>query len=80
MDARLTRQRKVQLAATVVWLIATLAYGWWYVRSQLGLPGLEGYEAQWQAQAWFFALIRGPVALAVLALLLLLEQGALHEK
>lgn len=69
----MSKLRKIQLATVLVWLLMVGVYGWWYVTSQLALPGLEGYETWWEAQTCFFLLTRVPPAVVVLALLLWVE-------
>ena len=70
---KLGTRRKAQLVTAAAWLILTPAWGWWYVRCQLALPGLVGYEKSWEMQVWFFVLTRLPVSVVALALLLWLE-------
>jgi hypothetical protein len=70
----MSKLRKVQLATVLAWLFVLGVSGWLYVTSQLALPGLEGYETWWTAQAWFFLLTRGPPAVVGLAILLSFER------
>ena len=72
----MSKRRKVQFATLLTWVVATALYGWWYVQSQLALPGLEGYETWRTAQVWFFALTRLPFCIILLVFLLWWEQRA----
>lgn len=59
--------RKAAAMTLVAWLIGSAGYAFFYVRSQLGLQGLEGYEKEWDWQLLFFTIFRLPFLLIGLA-------------
>jgi hypothetical protein len=57
----------------MVWSLVTAIYAYFYVTSILASPNLEGYEAEWDWQLLFFAIVRLPWLLLVLALVIYFE-------
>ena len=74
-DKRLMTSSKYPILITVlIWAVCVAAYAFYYVKSHLTLPALEGYEAAWSWQLLFFGLTRLPWLLAGLAGVVLLER------
>lgn len=65
--------KKVASRTVAVWLGGTGLYAFYYVQSRLKLPGLVGYEAEWDWQLLFFGLVRLPWLLLVLAVVVWVE-------
>lgn len=65
--------KKVVAMTLVAWLIGTAGYAYYYVHSRLNLPGLVGYETDWDWQLLFFGLVRLPLLLIGLATVIWLE-------
>ena len=69
----MSARKKVVGLTILVWCLATAIYAYFYVTSILATPNLEGYEAEWDWQLLFFAMVRLPWLLLFLALLIYFE-------
>lgn len=67
------------VVTALIWAGCVAAYAFYYVKSRLALPDLEGYEAEWSWQLLFFGLTRLPWLVAVLAGVVLLEHRLLKS-
>jgi hypothetical protein len=73
-------QMRASIVTLAVWLAVTGGSAWWYVRSRLALPDLEGYEKHWDWQLMFFGLTRLPLFIVVLLIALWLERRYLANQ
>jgi hypothetical protein len=62
------------------WLGLVCAYAAYYVHAHTGLPGAEGYEAQWDWQLFFFALVRMPLLVLLLVAVLFVQWRLLARR
>lgn len=66
-------RKKIISFTVLVWCLITLIYAYLYVTTVLSFPDLEGYEAEWDWQLMFFAIVRLPWMLIALALIIWAE-------
>lgn len=69
----LSTLRRVVVLTTSFWAVGTVTYAAFYVKARLSLPGLEGYERDWDWQLLFFTLTRVPWLLLALAVVIFVE-------
>ena len=63
----------------LVWALVTVVYAYLYVTNVLSLTGLQGYEAEWDWQLFFFGIVRLPWLILALAVILGLEIRFLNK-
>ena len=68
-----------KLSIIGLWALLVMAYGVYFVQSQLLLPNLEGYEKEWKFQLFSFAITRVPF-LVILLVLVFFLQGSFRKK
>jgi len=61
------------IITTLIWAGCAGGYAFYYIKSRLALPGLEGYEAEWTWQLLFFGITRLPWFLIALAGVIFIE-------
>ena len=66
----MTNRKKVIALTILAWCVITVIYAYIYVSTVLNLPNLQGYEAEWDWQLMFFAIVRLPWLLLALALII----------
>ena len=69
----MSNRKKVIGLTILVWCLITAIYAYLYVTTVLSYPDLQGYEAEWDWQLMFFAIVRLPWLLLALALIILGE-------
>ena len=76
----MTNRNKIICKTVLIWALVTIAYAYLYVKNVLSLTGLQGYEAEWDWQLLFFAIVRLPWLVLVLAVILGLEITFIKNK
>jgi len=66
----MSNRKKVIGLTILAWCLITAIYAYLYVTTVLSFPGLQGYEAEWDWQLMFFAIVRLPWLLLALALII----------
>lgn len=66
----MSNRKKVIGLTILTWCLITAIYAYLYVTTVLSYPDLQGYEAEWDWQLMFFAIVRLPWLLLALALII----------
>ncbi|HQO16465.1 MAG TPA: hypothetical protein PLG02_05845 [Methylotenera sp.] len=66
----MSNRKKVIGLTILAWCLITAIYAYLYVTTVLSYPDLQGYEAEWDWQLMFFAIVRLPWLLLALALII----------
>jgi hypothetical protein len=71
---------KTIIATLLAWALIVVVYAIAYVTTTLKYPNLEGYEAFWSFQLFFFCLTRLPLLLLALMFVLLIEMRLIKSE
>ena len=76
----MNNKRKIIWLTIFAWVLITMSYAYIYVTTILSHPGLEGYEAEWNWQLFFFGIVRLPWLIVGLVIIILLENKLIKNK